>query len=1282
MISFLLFFCLNTPSETALDQAARWMEEGNFLMAEAELLNADATQDPVRAGLLLFKIAVRTNSTIGKQQFVLTDLIHRDGWETASQLAALGLTEMHRDWESFVLVANPFLNSPKLANDPIRYRVLYHLARHTAFNGTQLILSPSEQHWFKACRDMPANRTWPADTESGWPFLFQHGYLLETQTPFTLPSAGPAPSFEDRYAANLFKVRHFLNKSDLDNAAGTINQLIAMDSETPPAYLKTFFYQLSLEYFQRKGLPEQAGKTASNLDAVRKRAFLPIQSWPETVLNARNQRTNLANQAASEQAEPEKSQPEPLTSQLEPAKEEKVRDPGLRSGETPPEPQPSKPETEQEARSDGETPPTADPAPQTVAPGTAAPTSEPEVAPPGTTTGEKAGDTSGTASQEMTEAAIEPTTVEDDPAPTIELEESQPNVSEPALPAEPEAAMDESTNETIPAPSQEPAFADPNLALAEALLNDGDLLMAEAQFMAVNPRHEDILPLGFQLAEIALRTNSVSNKTAFFQDHLKGADNWRGVALTILSVFAAHREDWAVFQEHASQLLREFGPFKAPESFRLIYYLARYSKAQPKQLRPVQALWFEKARTLSQYSVFPGVTEPSIPYEYRWAGLLDARQAFQVPAMPSPGDEDGNFLWHLLKIRTALNTGDLNQAAMEINQLKALPRKKVDYQWRHVFQQLNREYFEKRGDMDNAMVAGRNAGHYLQGTALPLVAFPERAAQITEWVSDEALVYREPALPKPEPEMEPVVATPETSAAPQPEPPPESSTTSLSVMDVPTETVTPGQDLDWEGYEKALQEGARDLELQIRGRETETTYERIYKAYLLGTIYLAKGRYQSAYERLALAENLVRELPFPVLESKVMLAMADYYDAERNQQQANWYRIAAIQLWNRPLNLPMFAAKMGSVRRSPFPEIIDQGLKSVTQKGSIHNLLYYSELEAFLALREKAYQRENLSANAVLSGQIKQVGSNLAAMIDSLATSANSDVTPRRYNDTQELWEGLWESSYSYFKQEQLPGLTAVQSQLLPGERLLVFIEGKDYFGALYITENQDFAVSLGNIASFRRMDQEAQFDFLEGRLGPVWNHTGGLTLKLSAHFQNQSFLTHLYQRMPNPDRLRFTTSLKSLVMRQSEVQTDCGPSLWLDTDDTLTFASEDTGSETVYHGSQITRSLLYQSTESFRRIYLSGTLTVTGKGLILEPETLNFNLSELPRYQPQLCSLTLIAPSGPTFLEMLDELAFLQIQSAPAIEIRPNWPAPEAMPPDFGLAFSPGEVAPEPAQE
>jgi len=1269
MFSFLFLIWFNTQAEPAMDQAAQWVQAGNYLMAEAELLNADPGQDPLRAGKMLFEIAVRTNNTIGKQQFILTDLIAREGWATAAQIAALGLTQKHQDWESYVLVAGPFLGGSVLRDHPIRFRVLYHLARHTTADAASLNLSSSERQWFQACRALPPNRTWPDQANSGWPFLFENGYLFEAQGSFQPPQVSGNATFEDKYLAGLFRIRNALNQSELENAAIGINQVLAMNSQTPAARLKTYFYQLSLEYFQRKDLLKQAQTTASNLDAVRKRAFLPIRSWPDAVLAAKNQRSAMMELP---EPAPIPADEAPVSAVEEPiaTESEATANTTGATGEGPLISKPSMPETDDGSKDETQTESRSEPERQ--------PEARSEENPPANDAATEA-QAPEEAQQPKIEPAPEAAPEEDLPTPEIPAAEPAPAAEDAATamsqPAEnAETLPDEGRGQPIQPPMDEPEQIDPNLAVASALLADGDLLMAEAQFMAVNPRQEDILTLGFHLAEIALRSNSVANKTAFYRDYLERSDPWRGVALTVLSIFSAKHEDWPVFQQHASQLLNEFGPFQDPKSYRMIYHLARYTKSLPRQLRPIQALWFEKCRALSQYSVYPEIADPSLPYAYRWAGFLEAGQAFQLPDPPPATDEEGVYLHHLLQIRAALNAGDLNAAARGINTLKSLPRETIDYQWRTVFQQLSREYFEKRGDMDSAMVAGRNADHYARGTALQLVSFPDRAAQITEWVSNEALVYREPAIPEPEPEVETEAETSETPPVAEEADPAVSvaqPTSTPPEPDLPQATLAAEDDLDWEGFDRALQKGDRSLELKIRAKEAETTYARIYKSYLLGTIYLRKGRYQSAYERLALAENLVRELPFPLLESKVMLAMADYYDAERNDQQANWYRIAAVQLWTLPTNLALFAGKADEIRRSPFPEIIDQGLKSVTTKGSIHNLLYYSELGAFLALREKAYLRENLSANAVLSSQIKQVGDSMAAMIDTLATNPDADITPRRYNETLELWNGLWEESYPYFKDDQVPGLAVIQSQLLPEERLLVFVEGQLFFGALYITENQNFAVSLGNISNFRRLDHQSQFDFLEGRLGPVWNHKGALTLKLSESFRNEPFLNHLYQRMPNPERLRFASSLKALIMREPDK--NCGPTLCLDVDSTLRVpesAEGDAPETAIYHGGQITRSLLFQKIENYRHIAISGAFSIEEDGLILQPDSLRFNLSELPRYQPKLCSLTLIAPSGPSFLDMLDELAFLQVRSGPAIEIRLDWPQPETASPDYGLAY------------
>lgn len=1208
MLPYFLLIWSSFALENSLDTATKYLESGNYLMAEATLITADPSINPQLAGQLLSDLAIGMNAVSSKQQFIENTLLPSSVWKTSAHLALTNLALYQKDWQSLEKNLQALFSGTHQLDKSLRFRLLYHLARHTKLEIGNLSLPSDEQSWVEACRTTPPNRTWPTDTRASVPFIFQFGHLLEQREAFSLPASIPNNP-QDQFFGNIIKTRNFLNEGDTHNAAIAINQMMKHVKTVPAPFVKVFFYQLLLEYFQRQGETQSAATTASNLAIVRKKAFIPIQSWPERAQLLQLQRT-LEAPAASTQvaAKPDPSAPKPQATEL---------------SETTSEPKQVEAESIQpqsEIVTQATEPTAAEPQPVVETP--EQPEAEPKSVdvestnlPPGSIEEVKETATTTTVTQPAV-TQMPSDSVPDQPTETIDIENSINSVNRELV-------------------QPEPQTEDPNLALGRAMMEDGDLLMAEAQFMTVTPRTKDVVPLGMDLATLAIQAGNQDTKERFFRDYLNRQDAWRGVALTILSAFSAKKLDWVAFERYAAALVEEYSPLTGQGKFPLLYYLARFTPNQPTQLRPHDALWFQASRDLNAFSVWPKLATDSLPYSIRNGSLLDALNPFDIPSLPENPSPQDVYFQSLLKIRAALNAADLNQAAQELNQIASLPNKTVAYQWRQLHQALAREYFEKRNEPEKAAIAAKNEALFSNWTVLPIQAFPSRAEQVNTLLTQASAERLDPVVSKPLETTSPAVASPEQSA--------------------PVVMPTLSQSSKWQELERALMAGNTNLEITIRGKDTPTTYDRIYKAYLLGHLYLKKGRYQSAYERLNLAESLVRDFPFPVLESKVMLAMADYYQYERNRQQADWYRIAAVQIWNEPLNLPIFASIDTDIRREPFLELIDQGLKTASQKGTIHSLIYFSELKALLHLREKAYQAQVLGENSALGQQLLDVGKKLNNMIDDLATQADPSVTPRRFNDTQKLWQGLWNQTYPYFRDEQVPGLKSIQEAIGAEERLLVFLEGNLFFGVLIISKDQNFAVGLGNKANFFRLSDQERFDFLEGRLGPVWNYTGSLTVKLSNSFKNQSMLDQLRNRMTNPEKLRLVYSLKSALLQPQD--SACSSTFGFFPNQTSqSLLGEPNNQTQMLWGKEATYNQLIGNLETRQRAILAGNLALTQQGLVFQPEGVNLLLQELPQYQPQLCSLTLISSSGPSFWEMLEELALIQVRSGTAIQVRYHW--------------------------
>lgn len=1197
MISSLLVVFLMAIAQTPLEDAQQHMQSGNYVMAEVELLRTNPNDDPVQTAALFSELAIRMRTVPGKMDFARDSLLPKNEWRTTALLALANLALNQKDWSSFETYATDFLKDGTLKTHPVRFQLLYHFARHTALSELSLPLSADEFAWVRLCRELNPSQTWPNASELKIPYLFRYGYLLEKRTSFTPQEPTQPVTVQEDFFAQLLRARNDLNIGDLNQVALTINRLLSVDRTSISDHLRMHLYQIMLEYFQRKQDPASAVKTAQNLDLVRERAFFPILSWPSRIMQVKSQ----------VDSEPTLDVLNPTSSPQTP-----IPPPTIETAE------PLSPTQESSVPNQDELLP---------------PQEEAEVLP------------SEQDLQALENLVIEPDSTGIDPPDELPMEEEsafetevEPVVEE--MPDEPEPKV----NLVTKPPVSETQLPDANLALARALMVDGDDLMAEVQFMAVNPRNQDVLEMGVDLATLAMRTQSVANKETFFRTYLKRTDAWRGVALTVLAAFSAQQLDWPSFETFASQLIAEFSPLQGPVKYRLLYYLARFTPYQPTQLRPVEALWFQRSRDLNSFALWPECQEIDLPFPYLHGHLLETNQTFQVPQLPLEEILEPIFFQKLLVVREALNRADFNTAAQNLNALKDLSDETLDPQWRVFHQNLSSEYFEKRGELDHAAVAKRNAAIYQNWVAFPLQVFPARSDEVRLGLRNS-----DAAVP----------AIVETSQSVQIAKPDLPKSTEIAKADRSEKAPTPiDSNSSWLDFEKAIQRGNVNFENTLRSKEPTTTYDRIYKAYLLGTLYLKRGRYQSAYERLTLAENLVRDLPFPLLESKVMLGMADYYEFERNEQQANWYRIAAVQIWNQPANIPILFADETSVSRSPFPELLDQSLKKTASPGTIHTLIYYNELSLLLNLRNKAYRRGQLSDNRAIGQQLSSVGQDLAKMVNEVATVETPSVTPRQFNEIQKLWTGLWDQAYPYYREEQVPGLAALQASLEEDERLVAFLEGNLFFGVLILSRDQNFAVGLGNKANFFTLPTEQQFDFLEGRLGPVWSHPGRLTLQLSPSFQNKELMDQLQRRMTYPEQLRFVYSLKNaMASSQSEIpaRTLMMFPNYATAQPNYPVVSADP-TPTTFWGETVTKGLLFSQLEQHHHLVISGSLVESEQGLSVQTGDFQVFLHELPAYQERLGTLSLVVESSPPMTQLIEELALIQVRWTTAIQVTDRW--------------------------
>jgi len=780
-----------------------------------------------------------------------------------------------------------------------------------------------------------------------------------------------------------------------------------------------------------------------------------------------------------------------------------------------------------------------------------------------------------------------------------------------------------------------PQESDPDpMATGQALLRDGEYFVAEGYFLNVEPTENEVVPLAKALAEIALRLDGADEKQAFYKSQLIRSQNWRLTALLTLACMQAHERQWPELVETSRVLFQDLA-FEDPIKHRLLYWLARYTDAAPAEfeLNAADRAWFDACRALPADRRFPSAIAADWPAWQQQLHLLDETEPFDVPPLPADAAPLDRYRHGLLQIRDALNRGDDNAAALAINRVNSLDREFRNGALRALYYPLLQAFYQLRGQEDAAAVMARNLARVRDWALLPYVVLPEH-------ISSRTTVDIQP---EPEPETRPTTVPdrPESEPAAEPEP-------AAAEPDA-------GKPLTFERLETMLLAGQRGLELTIKAKRTDTDYKKIYQNYLLGLHYLKGDRLDRAFERLQLARRFIVDFPFPNLECKILLALGDYFEAKaeasqedsaktENRNLAEWRRIDAVQIWNAPEHMPIFVHHNDAPQRSPYGILIDRALRQVAQPEALNKLLYYSELGHFVGLRKRAYLRRALSANAVLDNQFQQIGAQLHQLVRSLAENPATESTPRRYNNALDLWNQLWGQTHDYYRNQSTPSIAEVQRALTQRERVISFVEGDQLLGVLVISKEQAFAVGLGAKRNFDSLSPDKQFEFLEGRLGPLWTQNGGLILDVSPTLLEHQFITRLKNRMARSEQLRVVFSLKSHLAPKtrsacrnfavfSENQTaDVGQLVQsLPPAGLVWLAGEDA----------TPRAMAAELERHDHVIYL-GPLQLTDDGLAMGPEGRAFPLHQIMHRNDQLCSLTLASDSFKNWNAALPELELI----------------------------------------
>ncbi|CAM2066951.1 hypothetical protein SCOR_16360 [Sulfidibacter corallicola] len=805
--------------------------------------------------------------------------------------------------------------------------------------------------------------------------------------------------------------------------------------------------------------------------------------------------------------------------------------------------------------------------------------------------------------------------------------------------------------EDLPQASDESEQVEPVEILLEAaslesgleLFRQGKYFEAESQFLGVQPTDENRATLAIHLAAIAMRMNAVEGKREFYKSSLSRGLEWRGVSQLVLVLLAAQLEDWVAFKSHAQQYLEEIDDFGGPLRWKLIYGLARYTDIgeEPLKLPPTLARWFRLARQLPPEAIFPTVANLDIPFILRFAHHLETGSDFNLPPLPSIPSEEDIFFHRTLSIKQALNRGDLNEAARRINEAMPQSKQIEDVETRLYFQDVLKTYYAARDQQRAIQIVSRNRATLAKRAVFP---FESRPAAVNAANALRKAAAERPAKPpvedstatveKPKPE-ETDTASPEPKIDRTPKPP-----------KVTVEKIT------YRSLERQIRRRQWQAEETVRSKTPDTRYKEIYRDYLLGLVNLEKGRLTEAEVLLSKARKAVTELPFPNLECKILIGLARYHTLRGEGNRANWFFLRAVEIWKIPENLPMLSMGREQVQEKPFGWLIDRELVKTSSSQVIDDLFLFNELDHLVTLRQLALEREALSDNPVLGHQLTQVGGQLIQLTEDLAENPNHQASPRRYNQTLDIWSQLWEQTRPFYRETKVPPLAEIQRVLNRRDRVLVFLEGERNLGILVLGKEQAFSVNLGSKSDFLDMSGTRQLDFLEGRLGPVWNHHGPLYVMLSAHLKRDEFIQRLRTRMENPSQLIILFSLKSLVAPKR--QSECRRYALLNAEDSSeasalagSMPSEDLS---LVNGEDANSRFVLDRLDRPDRVFYVGPVKLDKSGLFLSADNSGIATHQLIHVNNSLCSLVLVSRDFTEWGNALDELELISPSGEVAI--------------------------------
>lgn len=744
--------------------------------------------------------------------------------------------------------------------------------------------------------------------------------------------------------------------------------------------------------------------------------------------------------------------------------------------------------------------------------------------------------------------------------------------------------------------------------------------MAEASLLGATPTFENLHELARALTQTTLLSGNPPSKQAFWRAYLEKEGPERALGLAVLAGLAIADRDWDELQSHAEALLTLLPDSNTLLRHKLLYHLARHTRWQPTmQLAAAEADWFERARLLTPQQRLPKATAAKLPFALQHAYLLEMSQPFELPAGADNSDADQRMMMQLLQAQRHVLAGEDNLAAQAFNTFNKVVLSDFDVDLRAIFYPVQRDFYLSR---DLPQYAERVQTRLDQMRLFaPFLMLPDS--------KQAKLLYQKRMT---------ALAAQEAAAQQQQE----AERRSKAAQNVG------GTQQAYLELEAEVMLNPIASELRVRALDPITTYEKAKKNYLLGWIFLRKGRLDAAMERLELARQLIQDYPFYLLKLKILYASHQYYEALGDTSRSLWYAVSANQIYQDPANLGHFA----TVPQASIPDItgslIDNWLVEKDRTKALGQVLYLAERKKFRDRLRFAFENQVLSEDDAANARLAKTGEQMRAMMETLAHDPNAALAPEDYNDMLDQWVAEWAQVRPYYADTGFADLAQVQARLQPGDRWFVFVEGDSSLGLIVISDQQSFLLDLGSRSRFLAQPPAERLKQLVRRIGVLLEGKGQAYVAYTASFMQDGVLQDLVKQAQSQHNAVWFSSVKDWLAATR--LPNCGGRLVLyppELQDAVAEAEDASLVRLAYDGNLSLKSLL----NSNHNLAWLGDLEVDEQGtLIFGNGEKKFTLADLLSYQSAFCTLLLRVDAETDVVDVLSTLRLLDPRMATSV--------------------------------